>query len=324
MIRSSRTTYQTLKEATSDQRDVELVAFRPEDSAVLLLGRVDHWCFAKLACLSETFFNAPPADPDDQWILIKRAGLQVKDVTAPFHYAAEPFQKLLGGPNSLTRTLAGGALGGLAGYATGSVYDSIAPKVFRQGETNARGALALAGAGVGAIPGLTNAAVAAMNNQSPLSNYPWDAVAKDFDVPADLPKLAADAGSMMVPSIPVDAFNKVVWSDVNQNAFGSKSSWGDNSQPMSTPPSAAAAVSGLLAATGAARDSDFVSPWDVAKTVAHLGVNAGIGGLAGLATGAAVGKTLSILAGLSPSTQSLLRSTGTWAGMMTGIAKQVF
>ena len=275
--------------------------------------------------LCDSLLNSSPAQADDRWILIKRAGMEVKDITAPFRLVGEPMQRLLGGPNALTRTLVGGALGGLGGYAAGSVYDAVAPRIIGKGPTNMRGALSLLGAGAGSVPGLVSGGVALANDKSTLSDYPWDAIARDFDVPEYRMKAAEDAGSMMVPSIPVDAFNKVVWNDaMDQNPFGAKSSWGDTSPSLHTPPAAAAAVSGLLSATGAAHGKEIVSPWDVAKTVANLGVNAGIGGIAGLATGAAVGKGLSILAGLPPETQALLQHTGMWSGMIAGIANKVF
>jgi hypothetical protein len=132
-------------------------------------------------------------------------------------------------------------------------------------------------------------------------------------------KAAQDTGALFLRSIPVDGFGQVVWNNVGAppSAYGSKSPWGDNSQPLTTPPYAAAAVTGLLAGTAQAAGSDLVSPWQVA-TAAALGAGKG------WATGLAAGKILGALAGLRPAAQQQLQQTGTWAGLITGVANALF
>ena len=146
------------------------------------------------------------------------------------------------------------------------------------------------------------------------------------DVDPGFLKGAEGAGALFIPSIPVDAFNRTVWSDVIQtpNPFGTKSGWGDNSQQMHTPPGVAAAVSGLVAGAGAMRGQQVVSPWDVAQVAARAGVNAGLGALAGAATGIVVGKTLGRLAGLTPVAQNYLRQSGAWGGALTNLVSTLF
>ncbi len=125
---------------------------------------------------------------------------------------------------------------------------------------------------------------------------------------------------LVVPSIPVDAFNEIVWNDVTRprNPFGSKSPWGDNSQSLGTPPPVAAATSGLLMGAAAARGgAETVSPMDIALAAA-------VGGGKGLVAGLVLGKTLSVLAGLAPETQSMLQRTGLWGGALTSAVQRAF
>lgn len=125
------------------------------------------------------------------------------------------------------------------------------------------------------------------------------------------------SGGLFTPSIPVDAFNNAVWTDAWQNPFGSRSTFGDNSQPVRTPPQVAAAVSGLVAGAGASRNSSHVSPWDVAIAA---GTAAGKGWLGGLV----LGKTVGALAGMPPEAQRKLQDIGLWGGLLTGAVKSVF
>jgi hypothetical protein len=122
---------------------------------------------------------------------------------------------------------------------------------------------------------------------------------------------------LFTPSIPVDAFNNAVWTDAWQNPFGSRSTFGDNSQQMRTSPQVAAAVSGLVSGAGAARNTSHVSPWDVALAA---GTAAGKGWLGGLV----LGKTVGTLAGMSPEAQKGLQDVGLWGGLLTGAVNSVF
>lgn len=119
---------------------------------------------------------------------------------------------------------------------------------------------------------------------------------------------------LFMPTIPVDAFNNAVWTDVGPNPFGTRSTYGDGSQPIRTPPQVAAMVSGVVAGAGASRDSSHVSPWDVAMAA---GAAAGKGWLGGLV----LGKTVGALAGVSPEGQKKLQDLGLWGGLLTGAVR---
>jgi hypothetical protein len=241
-------------------------------------------------------------------------------------------QSLIGGQNSLTTGLVGSGLGALGGYGVGKVMDNVLTPTLRAllpkrrnpdgsqeeviGRSHWAPALAMAGGAVGAVPGLVQAGTALATGNDPLSSYPWPKQAES--------QLSDETGALFVPSIPVDAFNRAVWASTVPNPFGTKSQWGDNTPSLQTPPAAAAVVSGLVSAAGAARNSDVVSPWDVAQVAARLAIGGGMGALAGAATGLAAGKILGGLAGLEPAGQQYLQQTGLWAGALGGIAQQLF
>jgi len=164
-------------------------------------------------------------------------------------------------------------------------------------------------------------------NSSPVVDKAADWLAQAIPtthVPAALLKQADEmgigaTGAMFTPSIPVDAFNNVVWNDVHSapNPFGTQGPWGDQSQPMRTPADIAAAASGAVAAAGAMRGSTHVSPWDVAMVA---GTAAGKGYLGGMV----LGKTVGALAGLSPAGQQQVRQLGMWGGLLTGAVRATF
>jgi len=142
----------------------------------------------------------------------------------------------------------------------------------------------------------------------------------EFEAWARPSKEASDgATGLFTPSIPVDAFNQVVWNDAwgAGNAFGARPAHGTAESPLGTSPQVAAAVSGVLAGAGAARGSDRVSPWDVA---AAAGAAAGKGWLGGLV----LGRTVGALAGLPPESQAKLRDAGLWGGLLAGAVRATF
>ena len=126
-----------------------------------------------------------------------------------------------------------------------------------------------------------------------------------------------DTGLFYMPTIPVDAFNGVVWSNVHPNPYGTRDAYGTAEQPLTTPPAAAAAVSGLLAGTRAATGQPYVSPYHVALTAA-------VAGGKGYLTGMLAGKVLGALAGLPPAAQDELKRLGLWGGIISGVADSIF
>jgi len=221
---------------------------------------------------------------------------------APVGKAFSTLQAPLGGPHPVATGIVGGLIGAGVGRVAGTAASMVAPRRYRK---QLRDLGTVAGAGVGAVPG----AVWAAAGNGPLSAWPY------FD------KTSAyeSTGGLAVTSIPVDAFNRAIWLDVNtpQNPFGTKSKWGDNSQPLGTPAPIAAAVSGLIAGTGELAGSEHVSPIQVAMAAATAG---GKGYMAGLAAG----KILGALAGLPENEQTWLRNTGLWAGAISEVARHVF
>jgi hypothetical protein len=147
-------------------------------------------------------------------------------------------------------------------------------------------------------------------------------VPKEACLEGELPDVLqkrADGGitGLFTPSIPVDAFNNAVWQDAIPNPYGTRSTFGDNSQRLGTPPQVAAVVTGLISGAGAARESSHVSPMDVAMAA---GAAAGKGWLGGLV----LGKTLGALAGLPPEGQERLKQVGLFGGMLTGAVRELF
>ena len=134
-------------------------------------------------------------------------------------------------------------------------------------------------------------------------------------------QLEAQAGGFGIRSIPVDAFNRMVWRDVRkgsaeQTAFGSKSPWGDNSQSLHTPAPVGAATTGLMTGVQQQTGSRLVSPGDIVRTIASAGV--------GLATANTVGRTLGALAGLTPAAQEKLQDVGLFGGLLTSVVPALF
>lgn len=261
--------------------------------------------------------NAPI---DTVWV--KRA-VAVRDIAQPFTSAFAALQEAMGGPNALTTTVGGAALGAAAGAGLEHLYDvtgrpllnALVPGAFNDNERrHARRLAIIGGAGFGAMPGLVRGLVAANNGRDP-----WPAMSQLY-------KTAENAGALFAPKIPVDAFNRAIWTDVVSppNPFGSRTALGEADAPMTTPPHVAAQLSGVLSAAGALTGRERVSPWDIARLAGSAALNAGGSALVGSATGLFAGKMLGALAGLSPAAQQSMRQTGLWTGALTGIARTLF
>lgn len=260
------------------------------------------------------------------WFAIKQAAEDFLRGPAEAFAAA---QRPLGGPHPLAASIVGGVLGSGLGYGGGYLAEKLLPNTFAPGKL--RKTLAVAGGVAGALPGAAWAGVNAANPdeaggglESLTSPWPFAEKASRFDAidldpEGGLSKSSmGDSGAFYVPTIPVDAFNNAIWSDVAPpNPYGTKSPWGDNSQPLGTPAPAAAAVSGLLAGARAATGSPYVSPY-------HVALAAGLAGGQGYLAGAAAGRVLGALAGLSEPAQARLRRAGLWSGLIAGVAGSVF
>lgn len=275
-----------------------------------------------------------PSDAD-HWILIKTA----EGEWAPLSKARELFtaaQKPLGGPGPLQTALVGGLLGGGLGYAGGALAENLAPGTFRKGKL--RRLAGMLGAGLGAAPGAYLSTMQFRQNPNGGSNadagwswtqYPQDVPTAPMSVDSvlnpefrklamDYPDTFGSGGSLGSSTVPVDAFNNAIWSDVNPNRFGTKSRWGNNEQSLGTPLPVAAAASGLVSGAAALTgNSEAVSPL-------AIGLAAAKGGAAGLVTGLMAGKALGALAGLTPQRQEQLQQAGLWGGILSAVMGKVF
>ena len=288
----------------------------------------------------KTFFVAKKAQPN--WaaeILIKKGAL-FPNVGKAWDFA----NTALGGSRPLSNALVSGlALSGL-GYGAGTVLENLFPERYLE-----RGRLRKTLATAGALGGLGLGAANAYANARATNSPYWNGwlIRNDTPVPgtqgprtygvstptrapqtmlaADQPfdmdeKQAALQSGLVAPTIPVDAFNRVVWNDVRpesnmNNPYGTKSPWGDNSQPMHTPAALASATTGIISGFGAMVGRPVISPATVISGLASAGV--------GLATAHLAGRTLGALAGLTPEAQNKLQDMGMWAGMLHAIIPPV-
>ena len=279
---------------------------------------------------------------DDSVYFLKIAEpFRVRDLTRPasdfFSYA----KNLLGGDNALTTTLAGSGLAALGGYGIGRVADAVVPSALRTiiprpaghpdddkheliGKSHWAPTLATMGAIGGALPGLVQMGAAASTGNSIMTPYPWLKSAEDAYEDMPFQEQMNSTGALFQPSIPVDAFNQAIWASSVPNPFGTKSRFGDNEQTLYTPPQTAAMIGGLVSATGAAKQKNTVSPWDVAQVATQAAISGGAGLVAGAATGLMAGKVLGALAGLTPLGQQYAQRTGMWAGLLNGLAQKLF
>lgn len=268
-------------------------------------------------------------------VLVKRAAAPLK----PLADAVAAVQRPLGGPHPLALTIAGGLLGSGLGYGAGMLGEKILGEdTVEPGRLRRTGALL--GAGLGTLPGVGWWA-GTSSHGTPLKNWttnpftgqdPPPQVETGRPLPSPMPaqqgpplpadvKLAFESmtGALYTPSIPVDAFNNVIWSDViqGQNPYGYKDYRGSNEQPLTTPPWAAAAASGIISGASEATRSPAVSPWHVGLTAA---ASAGKGYVAGLT----FGKLMGALAGLQPEAQDNLKRIGLWGGLVSGAVNALF
>jgi len=123
--------------------------------------------------------------------------------------------------------------------------------------------------------------------------------------------------------VPVDAFNQAIWNDVRKgmtprnNPYGTKSPWGDNTQPMHTPANYGAAASGVVSGVQSLYGGQSVlSPRHFIKGLATAGTD--------VATAHVVGGALGALGGLTPEAQNKLQDIGLWGGMIRGIVGSLF
>lgn len=292
-----------------DWPDVPAVAMAATRRARELLPQLPHadgWLDLRTGSVSAT--------PSPDAVRVRKQANYMKPLADAFVRA----QDLFGGPSPLAAALAGGALLGGGGYATGSLASRMLPEDYFDRDVLPAN-LGLLGAGLGALPGLGWGTLKYMGvpgrpgqtfahrGAGWLSAYPFR-------------KTSAATDALFEKRIPVDAFNAAVWNDVRSagNPFGTRSPWGDRDQPLGTPPHVAAAASGLVAAaSGTSGGDEYVSPWDVA-------VAAAVSGGKGLLAGLTAGRILGTLAGLQPDQQKQLQRMGMWGGLIGGAIQAAY
>lgn len=254
--------------------------------------------------------------------------------------------KAIGGPNALTNSIVGGLATGALGYGAGALLEQAFPEQYVQ-RGKLRRTLALLGSSLGTLPGIWKGTANARNDATSflrgmttadaapgnpqlqklgqqLQDMPLN---EEFRTAVDLCSFEfekfAYGGSLDVPSVPVDAFNRAIWNDVrmgvaaSENPFGTKSQWGDDSQSLHTPAPVGAAAIGLMQGIAAQHGGiEVLRPRDVIAGLASAGV--------GLAVANMAGRTLSALAGLTPEAQSQLQQAGLWGGILRHVVPPLF
>lgn len=215
-------------------------------------------------------------------------------------------------PTPLLTSLVGAALFGGLGYGAGKLLERRLPRRYFQPRPYGKWLAAL-GAGLGALPGAyfhslqsrVNPAEAGWNssfpfNQEQSKTAELQEAAEDLIEELGIEKLSYEdnSGGLYRPTIPVDQFNRVIWSDPQ------------------TPVPIRSAAAGLTVATSLRERSPVISPMDIAKTVVGAG--------SGLFSATVVGKTLGALAGLSPEAQQKLQQVGIWPGILKNVIPMVF
>lgn len=288
----------------------------------------------------KSFFVSARAQPNwNAEILIKKGAL-FPAVGKAWDFA----NTALGGSRPLSNALVSGlALSGL-GYGAGTLMEHLFPERYVE-RGKLRKTLATAGAlgglGLGAANAYANARATnspywkgwITPNNAPVHGVndnmrsvfvphrpPTTMVANNNQMPFDEKQARQMESGLIAPSIPVDAFNRVVWNDVRKgsnmyNPYGTKSPWGTNEQQMHTPPALASATTGLVSGIGAMAGSPIISPATVISGLASAGV--------GLATANLAGRALGALAGLTPEAQHKLQDMGMWAGMLHAVIPPV-
>jgi hypothetical protein len=214
--------------------------------------------------------------------------------------------RALGGPTPLSNAIVSGLVLGGLGYGAGTLAENIIPEQYLE-----RGRLRkplgitglLAGLGVGHL-GATGTSKAL--NQGYLRSW-----VTNNKTPTPAEKTAAPSNTgLFAPTIPVDAFNRAVWSDA-ATGYSQAGIVGGH-----TAPQIAAATTGIMRGVAAQTRSPIVSPANVINTLASAGV--------GLATANVAGRTIGALAGMTPAAQEKIQDIGLWAGALHAVIPPLF
>jgi hypothetical protein len=236
-------------------------------------------------------------------------------------------------PSPLKSMLVSGLAGGAMGYGAGWLGEKVLPDNWKRNRL--RWTLAMMGTGAGAAPG---AAWGTMNLAAglPFDDNSFGSDSSRQSAEVDYEKLSAELykyssaepqslnsrssevikhafipppnfgmSGLSVPSINVDAFNRVLWTDPRVGGQLSPLTRGAATGLMT----AAANLPGKL-------QTKFVTPFDVGRIAAGMG--------SGYLSGAIVGKGLGLLMGMPQDTQEKLKNTGMFAGIVANLVPMAF
>jgi hypothetical protein len=259
----------------------------------------DIWVSPETSKLAYAAMGDYPDFENEPWVRVKSA-TTVGEVMNPmgqiFGNTEGPLNSWYGGPRPAASALAGGLLGTGLGYAGGSLAEWLMPHVFTPGAAKTRAALL--GGVMGAVPG---AAGMALNHSEGKSIFDKAAAlqqtCKLVIGDQEVPTYVKFATLIFKPIINVHHFNDAIWAD-----------------PFSDE-SVQAMASGLVYGAGATRNSNVVTPMDVARVAVGMGT--------GYASATLLGKTLGTLAGISPQAQGALQQAGIWSGLMKSVVDPV-
>ena len=234
--------------------------------------------------------------------------------------------RVMGGPNPLTSTLTGGALGAALGYGGGWLLQKLFPDKYVENGPLARNLAIAAGLGLGGASGMFHGLPAykqrrrfgqgfwgslgstALDSKIPTpQSYMQEILKKaqddfniDFIEDELFEKMAyAPVAGAFIPSIPVNGFNQMVWRD-----------------PFLTP-QIQAATTGLTSAAAIQHGgAKLISPFDVGRIAVGMG--------SGAISGMLVGKAFGALAGLTPKGQEGIQNAGIFAGLISNIVPKAF
>mgnify|MGYP000891477109 CR=1 FL=1 len=233
-------------------------------------------------------------------------------------------------PKPLRSMLVGGLAGAALGHGVGWLGEKILPDRWKRNRL--RWTLTMLGAGLGGAPGAGWGLVNVLNNKpfndtSLIQDNPLMLPAPNYQDPSkeqmqknivtspyDPAKVASDLfnetplygmAGIAAPPVPVDTFNRVLWTDPRVSDRLSPATRGAATGLMT----AAANLPGKL-------QTRFVTPFDVARIAAGMG--------SGYLSGKLVGKGLGLLMGMPEETQEKLKNTGMFAGIIANLVPMAF
>jgi len=252
-------------------------------------------------------------------------------------FPSEVSKHIPGSPSPIASMVAGGLLGAGLGYGGGWVGEQLFPKKWKRGRL--RRAMMMLGGLAGAVPGgiwgFTNRSIGRGFNDPSLLNMPPEPnVPKNVMETRPNPYADIDSGldvelqrevipePLKAASALPQGFQFESWPAQPSQSYipveeVTHTTMYDPrvAQRLSAPVQAVtnSVVQGASHLGGGTR---FITPMDMGRITAGMG--------SGYLSGLIVGKVLSALTGMPETTQSRLKSTGMWAGMLANTAPLMF